>query len=333
MSGKFQRFSTPTATQRAVSKPLVHGIVEEGTTIRELPVDTLMPDPKNPRDLGLDWADIHAISDDDPRAERKRSAVEEIERLAVTIRHEGVLQPILAYRYGEGYRITMGEQRWAAARLAGLTTVPVILSDRPKTLRRQQLTENFARTHRDLWTALNTIRLAIEEHTERTGEQISTGEALSEFTPFKPRQARNYLALLNAPEPLYEAIQAGIVTKLRVAFALLNAPPTLRNRAIELLRQGRDWPTVRETLTLTEPIKQQPGPPVQTPQPPRGRPVETLKVKRINHLSVGRVIIDALLQHYRLAVDADSVAWDDLTSVQRLLNNVIAAADNEASRR
>ena len=52
-----------------------------------------------------------------------------LEELADSIRVNGVIQPILVRRLGDGFQIVAGERRWRASKLAGLTEVPVIVQD------------------------------------------------------------------------------------------------------------------------------------------------------------------------------------------------------------
>ena len=53
---------------------------------------------------------------------------EALEQLAESIRHQGLMQPLVVRRLeGEDYEIIAGERRWRAAQLAGLHEVPVLL--------------------------------------------------------------------------------------------------------------------------------------------------------------------------------------------------------------
>jgi len=61
-----------------------------------------------------------------PRKEFDQAALEE---LADSIKKYGVLQPLLVKKTGQTYQIIAGERRWRAAKLAGLTEVPVIEKD------------------------------------------------------------------------------------------------------------------------------------------------------------------------------------------------------------
>ncbi len=76
------------------------------TAMVELEVGQVRPNPRQPR----------RVFDDDA-----------IERLAESVRADGVVQPIVVRDAGDGYEIVAGERRWRAARLAGLRTIPAIV--------------------------------------------------------------------------------------------------------------------------------------------------------------------------------------------------------------
>ncbi len=58
---------------------------------------------------------------------RTRFDAEPLGELAESIRHHGVLQPILVRRRADGYELIAGERRWRAARIAGLNAVPAVV--------------------------------------------------------------------------------------------------------------------------------------------------------------------------------------------------------------
>lgn len=59
---------------------------------------------------------------------RKRFPEDGLDSLAESIRQNGILQPILVRRKGDGiYELIAGERRFRAAKLANLSTVPVII--------------------------------------------------------------------------------------------------------------------------------------------------------------------------------------------------------------
>jgi len=59
---------------------------------------------------------------------RKTFFQEDLESLADSIRQNGILQPILVRRKGDGvYELIAGERRFRSAKLANLSTIPVIV--------------------------------------------------------------------------------------------------------------------------------------------------------------------------------------------------------------
>ena len=61
-----------------------------------------------------------------PRLDPERSDLKE---LAESIRRVGVLQPVTVRVKGDNYELVMGERRWRAAQLAGLTRIPALVRE------------------------------------------------------------------------------------------------------------------------------------------------------------------------------------------------------------
>ena len=77
---------------------------------------------------------------------RKRFDDDALLALADSIRHNGVLSPILVAREGGRYTIIAGERRWRAARLANLSTIPAIVREWDEIKRQEAaLVENIQR--------------------------------------------------------------------------------------------------------------------------------------------------------------------------------------------
>ena len=78
----------------------------ESTRIQYLPVESIVPNPAQPR---------------------KRFSQERLEELAASIAAHGILQPLSVRRSEGGYELVSGERRLRAAKLAGLSEVPCLL--------------------------------------------------------------------------------------------------------------------------------------------------------------------------------------------------------------
>ena len=82
---------------------------ELGASFQELPMDSIVPNPFQPRSE-FDDAGIASLAD--------------------SIEQVGVLQPILVRPDGDGaYQLIAGERRWRAAQQAGLTVIPAIVRE------------------------------------------------------------------------------------------------------------------------------------------------------------------------------------------------------------
>lgn len=88
------------------------------------------------------------INDIEPNAgqPRKKFDDEKLMQLSDSIKQHGIVQPIIVRKENSTYKIVAGERRWRAARLAGLTTVPVIIKDvTNKQVMEMALIENIQR--------------------------------------------------------------------------------------------------------------------------------------------------------------------------------------------
>ena len=99
---------------------------EDAGELRELPIETIKPNPNQPR------------TKIDPEA---------LAGLASSIEANGVVQPLLVRPLADGsYELIAGERRWRAAQAAGLARVPAIVRDRELSERLQvALIENMVR--------------------------------------------------------------------------------------------------------------------------------------------------------------------------------------------
>ncbi|HEY8447388.1 MAG TPA: ParB/RepB/Spo0J family partition protein [Thermomicrobiales bacterium] len=184
--------------------------------------------------------DINAIS---PNPYQPRTALDQakLEQLAESIRLHGVIQPLVVRRAMERdrYELIAGERRWRAARLAGLTTVPVVVKEAaPQAMLEMALVENVVRA--DL-TPLEEA-LAYRQLIEEFGlTQASVAERVGRSRV----SVTNTLRLLSAPEPVQVALQTGQITEGH-ARALLGLPTGADQIAMLELILEKGW-SVRQT--------------------------------------------------------------------------------------
>lgn len=151
------------------------------SSINEIPVDKIFPNPNQPR---------HEFDED------------ALEELAESIRQLGIVQPItLRQMDDESYEIIAGERRWRASKLAGLTTVPAyVRTANDENMMQMALVENIQRED------LNAIEVALAY--QKLIEQYHlTQEELSEKVGKKRATVANALRLLKLPAPVQLALR------------------------------------------------------------------------------------------------------------------------------
>ena len=157
--------------------------------------------PENKRNSVVDLK-INDISPNNGQP-RKNFNDESLNELAASIEENGVIQPILVQRKGEGYMIIAGERRWRAARIAGLSVIPAIvreLSDRE--VMEQALIENIQREDLNPIEEASAMQNLLKNH-KLTQEQLAKKLG-------KPRATiANTLRILNLDESLQEFVSRG----------------------------------------------------------------------------------------------------------------------------
>ncbi|MFH1373544.1 MAG: ParB/RepB/Spo0J family partition protein [bacterium] len=164
-------------------------------------------------------------------------------QLAESFRHHGIIQPLLVRSGEDGFVIIAGERRLRAARLAGMTEVPVVMEDDVDETRMLELAlvENLQREDLNPLEAATAYRELIE----RCG---LTQQQLSERVGKSRTAVTNVLRLLGLPEPIKQMIREGRLSEGH-ARAILTAGSEAQMLA--LARRA-----VRETLSVRDVEKQ-----------------------------------------------------------------------------
>lgn len=126
-----------------------------------------------------------------------------IQELAESIQEHGVLQPIIVRKKGQKYELVVGERRYRAAQLAGLTSVPAIV----KNFTEQQMMELaiLENLQREDLTPIEEAE-AYQSLIEKLGfTQEDLAKRLGKSRP----HIANHIRLLNLPETVRELVNEG----------------------------------------------------------------------------------------------------------------------------
>jgi len=172
-------------------------------SVSEVDIDTVRPNPRQPREHFDDEA---------------------LESMAASLRDRGMLQPLIVRREGDGYQLIAGERRWRAAQRAGWHRVPVIVRE-ATTVEALELAliENVQRED------LNPLEEA-RAYEFLASEAGLTQEQVAERVGRERSTVANYLRLLGLPERVQELLVSGSLSMghARALLGLKNGPAQIR---------------------------------------------------------------------------------------------------------
>jgi ParB family chromosome partitioning protein len=197
-------------------------------SVREVHVDAIVPNPRQPRQK------------QDPAA---------LQELADSIREHGLIQPLIVtaassdqQAVGVSYQLIAGERRWVAARLAGLSAVPVIVKEAtPQQMLEMALVENVQRADLNPLEEAAAYRQLIDEF-GLTQEEVAARVGKSRVA------VANVVRLLRLPDAVKAALLQGQISEGHARALLSAETPEMMIQLLKVvLRQGLN---VRQTEEL-----------------------------------------------------------------------------------
>ena len=186
------------------------------------------------------------ISEVEPNANQPRKAFDpsELEMLAESINQYGMIQPITVRSVDGMYQIITGERRWRAARMAGLSEVPVIIiTADDKKVAELALVENIQRSDLNPIEEAMGFAALIEEYgltQEEAAKRI--GKSRSAVT--------NILRLLNLPQNVRKMIESGELSTGHAKVLLgMSDSASIEKAALQIVARGL---SVRDTEKLVK---------------------------------------------------------------------------------
>lgn len=153
--------------------------------VQELPIDSIVANPRQPRKVFDDKG---------------------LQDLSQSMKRSGVLQPVVVRRHGQQFEIVVGERRWRAAKMAGLSHIPAMVREATdaETLE-LALVENLLRED------LNPMEEA-EAYQRLLTEFAWTQDELGQRVGKDRSTVANCLRLLKLPELIQADLRAGRLT-------------------------------------------------------------------------------------------------------------------------
>ena len=176
----------------------------ESVAVTKLPLQKVEPNPGQPR---------------------RTFDEEELQALADSIAAHGILQPLAVRASGGGfYQIIAGERRWRAARMAGLSEVPVVVLEADdRTVMELALVENLQRQDLNPMEEAEGYQRLMKEY------GLTQEEAAARVGKSRPAVA-NALRLLLLPEEVRSLVEDGTISAGH-ARAILSLPAARLQKA------------------------------------------------------------------------------------------------------
>ncbi|MEV4936649.1 ParB/RepB/Spo0J family partition protein [Streptomyces zaomyceticus] len=280
--------SPDSSAQWARTEPVAVPESPAGAHFAELPLDSITPNPRQPRE----------IFDEDALAE-----------LVTSIQEVGLLQPVVVRKAGaDRYELIMGERRWRACREAGLERIPAIVRDtEDEKLLLDALLENLHRAQ------LNPLEEAAA-YDQLLKDFHCTHDQLADRIGRSRPQVSNTLRLLRLSPPVQRRVAAGVISAGHARALLAVEEPEAQDKlAHRIVAEGLSVRAVEEIVTL---MASEPSSAVK-PKGPRagGRvsPALTDLASRLSDRFETRVKVDLGQKKGKIVVEFASM--DDLDRI------------------
>ncbi|MBC5733489.1 MULTISPECIES: ParB/RepB/Spo0J family partition protein [Lawsonibacter] len=251
---------------------------------------------------------------------RKRFDDEALADLADSIRQHGVIQPLTVRRLSSGYyQIIAGERRWRAAKLAGLSEVPVVIIEADdRKVMELGLIENLQREDLNPMEEAGGYRVLMEEY------GLTQEEVAQQVGKSRPAVA-NALRLLSLPPSLHPLLEDGQLSAGH-ARAILSVPsPQLQEKlADKVVAEGL---SVRQTEALAKRLAAGEATPPPRPEGP-DLSIYLKEAERTLGARFGRKV--SIVSGKRKGrIELEYYGPDDLTALLDLLEKAPSAGRGE----
>lgn len=285
-----------------------------------IPLKKIEVDPENPRDLIIGFEDVvSGIAENDPNIIRKKQELESLKTISHSIKTQGLLNPIVVYKYGEKYRLIAGERRTLASLMAEKNDIQAkILDTKPDSLkiRLLQWIENVERSDLSLWERISNLQLIALEYARKNNKAIAqiNIKELCELIGCAKSQADKYKNLLMVDETIIDLIKNNKIKNLdKAAFIASIQDKQIRTVVIEACLKGMP---ITKLKFLAEEKNHKPATIITRNKPGRERVrVDFGATKNIN---VAKLVVESLMSNPSLAHITDSINVVELNSYQAI---------------
>lgn len=234
-----------TAAEKAAAAAQGSGDDGIGAEYREISLDQIEPNPKQPRQVFDEAAQ---------------------EELVHSIREFGLLQPIVVREVGpRRFQLIMGERRWRASLQAQTETIPAIVRDNTDdTLLRDALLENIHRVQLNPLEEASAYQQLLDEF------GVTHDDLANKLGRSRP-VISNTIRLLQLTVPVQRRVAAGVLSAghARALLSLEAGPEAQEALAARVVAEGMSVRATEEAVVLANKSGED-----SAPKPKRRKPIE-----------------------------------------------------------
>jgi len=293
--------AAPAVGQPPVREQDVPGSLAEvaGARFEEIAITAITPNPRQPR-RGFDE--------------------DTLDELAESIKQVGLLQPVVVRAAGPGrYELVMGERRWRAAQLAGLTEIGAIVKQtQDDDMLRDALIENLHRQQLDPLEEAAAYQQLLDDFG-------ATHEELARKIGRSRPHISNTLRLLNLPPAVQKRVAAGVLTAGHARALLgLEDQGAQERLASRIVAEGLSVRAVEEIVAVGS--AESPASRPRTAARPPTAPALRHLADRLSDLFETRVKVELGRRKGKIVVEFATI--DDLERIVKAMSPGLSGPEN-----
>lgn len=299
--------------------------------VEAIPLRKIELDPENPRDLVLTFEDLYnGIDKADKDHIRKVNEKNSLLSLANSIKEQGIINPVVVYKYGDKYRLIAGERRTLGSIISGKNEIQAkILDSKPSELKISllQWMENVERKDLSLWERLSNLEKIIDSYAQNQERKRAdiTATDLARLLGCSLPHAMNYFTVLHADKRLKDLIRSNQLKNLEKAAILTGInSESVKQTAIEACLSGATLKKLKSISSQDKIKKLKPSEPLAPDT--RGRQAKSVNLGTTRKIHVARLIINSVLNHEKVAhlkQHFSDLNWADYKSINHAFKHLL----------
>lgn len=302
-----------------------HDYIDEAR-IENIPIKKIAIDPNNPREFFLTLDDLyHDIPHSDPNYSHKIQEKQSLETLAISIKEQGIINPIIVYKSNDNYYLIAGERRTLGSIIAGKSEIQAkVLNKKPSDLKVSilQWVENIERRDLNLWERLKNIEKIVFSYAQsknKKKDQVTITE-LSHLIHCTKSHAMNYKAVLFSDTELQNLIKENKIKNLEKAAIIANIKSSeVKKTAISFCLKGASLKKLKAMIKSGSTTENK-------LRKARGRQSHLVNFGVTKNIDVAKEIINSILRNSSLPLiseDFNHIDWTNYKVITDTFKRII----------